>query len=74
MAFHPLPVETMGGWAESVVQQVTRLGQALARGTGQEEADALKHLFRRLSILLMRGDAALLVNRVPTDPDPQIDG
>ena len=54
--FHPLPVETMGGWAESAAKQVSKLGQALARATGQEEGDTIRHLFGRLSILLMRGN------------------
>ena len=74
MAFHPLPVETFGGWAESAVEQVTRLGQALARATGQDDGDAVKHLFGRLSVLLMRGNAALLINRVPSHPDPHVNG
>lgn len=66
MAFHPIPVETLGGWAEQAVHQVSRLGQALARATGQEDSEAIRHLFGRFSILLMKGNSALLINRVPT--------
>ena len=72
--FHPLLVETMGGWSESAAHQVSRLGQALARAMGQEELDTIRHLFGRLSILLMRGNSALLINCVPSYPDPQVDG
>jgi hypothetical protein len=54
IVFHPLPVETMVGWGETAVHQITRLGQAQARATGQEETDAVRHLFGRFSVLLMK--------------------
>ena len=74
IVFHPLPVETLGGWHESAVQVIRKLGLALARSTGQEEGEVVKHLFGRLSILLMKGNTTLLLNRVPTHPDPRVDG
>ena len=74
MVFIPLPAETLGGWHEQAVLQVRKLGSALARQTGQEESVAIAHLFQRLSVLLVRGNAALFLNRIPTFPDPQIDG
>ena len=49
-------------------------GAALARHTGQEEAEAISHLWGRLGILLQRGNAAILGNRVPALPDAHIDG
>ena len=67
-------METLGGWSVAAADQIRRLGQALARATGQEGADSVKHLFGRLSVLLMRGNAALLLNRVPSHPPPQVDG
>ena len=39
---------------------------ALARQTGQEESEAIRHL--------AKGNAALLLNRVPNFPSPDIDG
>merc|ERR1719508_328337 len=74
MVFLPLPVETLGGWHDQTVSLVKRLGSALARQTGQEESEAIRHLAQRLSVLLAKGNAALLLNRVPTFPSPDIDG
>ena len=54
--------------------EVRKLGSALARHTGQDEAEAVSHLWGRLGILLQRGNAAILGNRIPALPDPQRDG
>ena len=70
----PLPAETLGGWHDQAVLQVRKLGSALARQTGQEESVAIGHLFQRLSVLLVRGNAALFLNRIPSFPDSEIDG
>ena len=69
-----MPVETLGGWHEECVLQVKKIGSALARQTGQEEGEAIRHLTQRISVLLAKGNAALLLNRVPTFPQPHIDG
>ena len=74
LVFIPMPMETLGGWHEQTVDQVRKIGSALARHTGQEESEAIRHLGQRLSVLLAKGNAALILNRVPTFPDPQIDG
>ena len=74
MVFIPLPVETLGGWHDQAVQQVKKLGAALSRQTGQEESEAIRHLFQRLSVLLVRGNAALFLNRIPSFPATVIDG
>ena len=46
LAFVPLVVETLGGWEELAEKQIKRLGAALARHTGHEEAEKTRHLFR----------------------------
>ena len=74
IAFFPLAVESFGGWHSAAVGEVGKLAAALARQTGQEEGEAVRHLWGRLSILLQRGNAAILGNRVPTAPAPFIDG
>ena len=74
IAFLPLAVESFGGWHSAAVGEVKKLGAALARQTGQEEGEAVGHLWGRLSILLQRGNAAILGNRVPVRPAPHIDG
>ena len=71
--FQPLPIEVLGGWHEAGVGLVKRLGQALARSNGQEEDIVTKHLFQKLSVLLMRGNSQLVLNRLPQS-DTRTDG
>ena len=66
--------ESFGGWHTAAEREVKKLGAALARHTGQDEGQATGHLWGRLGILLQRGNAALLANRVPGLPDAVIDG
>ena len=74
IAFVPLAFESFGGMHEVALAEARKLAAALARHTGQEEAEACRHLFSRLSILLQRGNTAILANRIPNYPDAQIDG
>ena len=74
MVFLPLPVETLGGWQDQTVSLVKRLGSALARQTGQEESEAIQHFSQRMAILLAKGNASLLLNRVPNFAPQEIDG
>ena len=77
IAFLPLPVETLGGWHDNAVPQIKKLGSALARQQGrteQEETETIHHLFQRLAISLMKGNASLLINRFQTFPTAQVDG
>ena len=74
VAFMPLVVESYGGWHEMGVREVERLGAALARQSGQDEREAVRHLWGKLGMLLQRGNAAILANRVPSFPLPGIDG
>ena len=46
----------------------------VARHTGQDKAEAVSHLWGRLGVLLQRGNAAILANRVPALPGAIIDG
>ena len=74
ISFIPLVAESMGGWHSSAEKEVKKLGSALARHTGQPEGEAISHLWGRLGILLQRGNVALMGNRVPSLPEPEIDG
>jgi hypothetical protein len=74
ISFIPLPVETLGGWHKKAVEQFRKLARAQARSTGKEEDDAIRHLFQRLGVLLVKGNAALLLNRIPSFPLPELDG
>ena len=72
--FLPMVTESHGGWHEVAITEVERLGVALARQSGQDEDEAVRHLWGKLAILLQRGNAAILANRVPDFPAPAIDG
>ena len=74
IAFLPLAVESFGGWHSAAEAEVRKLGAALARQNGQEEREVLGHLWGRLGLLLQRGNAAILGNRLPTHPIPAVDG
>ena len=65
IAFLPMVAESLGGWHNVAEREVKKLGAALARHTGQDEGEAISHLWGRLGVLLQRGNAAILGNRVP---------
>ena len=73
-SFIPLPVETLGGWDKKAVDQFSKLARAQATSLGQEEDHAIRHLFQRLGVLLVKGNADLLLNRIPSFPLPELDG
>ena len=56
------------------MEQVKKLASAQARQTGEDRSEAIRHLYQKLSVLLTRGNAALLLNRQPSFPSPDIDG
>ena len=74
IAFVPLAAESLGGWHHRAEKELKKLADALARNTGQPEGETAAHLWGRLGVLLQRGNAALLGNRVPAPPDGTIDG
>ena len=47
------------------VKEVKKLASAKARHTGEEESVEVNRLFQKLSVALMRGNAALFNNRAP---------
>ena len=63
MVFVPMTWETLGGWHEETVEQVKKLASAQARQTGEDRSEAIRHRYQKLSVLLTRGYAALLLNR-----------
>ena len=67
-------VEALGGWHEGAAALVTRLARQLASHTGKEVDEQIKNLFKRLGILLMRGNSALILNRTPRHADAEVDG
>ena len=79
ISFIPFAADTLGGWHSDTIsveiEQIQKLGRALARQSGEDEDQTIRHLFQKLSLLLMRGNSALLLNRVPAvDIDPEAGG
>ena len=74
IAFVPLAMESLGGWHEVTVAQVKKLASSLSRQTGQDEKVAIGHITSRCSLLLQKGTAALLLNRVPNQVAAQVTG
>ena len=74
MVFQPMPFEVLGAVHDTAAGVIKRLGQSLARAGGHDEAEVTKHLFGRLSILLMKGSSQLILSRSPNHNEPQIDG
>ena len=66
--------KSMGGWHKVALEQLRKLGSALARHTGQEEGETISHLHTRASVLLQKGLSALLLNRIPSHPAPDVGG
>ena len=74
ISFLPAPMEVLGGFHDVTISLVKRLGESLARAGGQDEREVTRHLFQRLSILLIRGSASLILSRIPSHPQPSTDG
>ena len=72
--FIPLAFESLGGWHRTAVQEVKKIAQALARQTGRDESECCSHAISRLSLLLMKGNSAILINRIPSAPQGPIVG
>ena len=64
----PLPFDTLGGWHEVTVREVKKIASAFSRHTGSNEGENIKHVIQRLSVLLIKGNAALLLYHSPTFP------
>ena len=76
IVFLPIALETLGGMHHQAVSQLKRLGAALARHTGSDEREVVSQLVQRISLHLMRGNAAMITGRRP-DVDflpPEMDG
>ena len=65
ISFVPLAVETLGGWSDFGANTITRIGRLLAFRTEASPSVSSCHLFQKLSIVLWRGNASLLLNRLP---------
>ena len=67
IVFLPLAVESLGAWHKTAISEIKKLGSSLARHRGEDETTTIRHLFQQLSIALVKGNAALLNNRNPSN-------
>ena len=74
IVFLPLPIETLGGMHKTTVQELKMIARAQARAKGQEDEEAIRHLFQRMSVLLMKGNSAILASREPEFDSPEVYG
>ena len=74
IAFIPLAVDTLGGFHKEGLTTVAKLGRQLARATGREEGEVVRHLRQRLGVLLVRDNVAMLSSRSPTFTPAEVDG
>ena len=74
MNFVPLPVDVFGAWHKVAIKHLKKLGVTLARATCRDDSTTIQHLFQRLGILLVKGNVNLILNRIPRDIQPEING
>ena len=74
LTFLPLAVEALGGWHPVAETQIKKLGSCLALHSGQDQSETTAFLWRRLSLLVQKGNTAILANRTPSYPEPHIGG
>ena len=74
ITFQPLPWDTLGAWGNSTIEEVKKMGRALARHTRGEEEEVIRHLIQRVSVTLMKINSNLILNRSPNLNHPSIDG
>ena len=74
ITFIPIVFESLGGVHQKTEAEVRKLASAMASRSGREEEEASRHSFNRLSILLMKSNAAILSNRIPSFPEAHTDG
>ena len=75
--FIAAPIETFGGLHSQSISIISKIGTQLARHTGRLESEVISHLYQRLSILLAKGNSALIASRsidtCPSDLDGDIE-
>ena len=63
IAFIPVVVESLGGLQPMAVDRLRRLARGVAMKTGELEETAFSNLLNRVSMTLMKGLSAMVLNR-----------
>ena len=74
LEFVVMAVDTFGGWHSTSLQTLSKLGRQLARVSGREENETVRHLRQRLAVTLVRDNMMMLLSRAPVLPGPEITG
>ena len=74
VVFAPLAVDTLGGWHDSALVVIDKLGRHLARAVGRVEAALMLHLRQRLGVVFLRDNVSLLGSRAPVKASAQVTG
>ena len=67
---YPLPAPNLGPSHPQALAEIMELGRAIS----QNEAEATRRLLQRLLILLMKGNAALMIRQFPVSEDSEVTG
>ena len=63
IAFVLLALKSLAGWHKAAISEVKMVGGPLARHCGEKGTTCIKHLFQRLSAILVEGNSTLVVNQ-----------
>ena len=74
VAFVPLVVETLGGWDSDAVFHLRLIAKHATSRSPSSPETAINHFFQRLSVLLQRANAGLILARAPPLPPPHVLG
>ena len=74
ITFVPLAVDTFGGWHQSALEVLSKLGRQLARANGKREEEVVSHLRQRIAVVLVRDNVSMLLSRTPSFPRSEVDG
>jgi hypothetical protein len=64
-----LVVESTGGWDNEPLSHLKELAICSARRSGVNQSTILRHFLQRLSVILQRGNATLLINKMRNIPE-----
>ena len=74
MVFRPVAFETFGGWDDDSVIICRRIASILARNQGKDEGQQARHLVQRVAMAIQKGNATMIIARLPEIESELIDG
>ena len=69
--FVPISVESLGGFTPTAIKVIRKLATQKAQRNNSDVKRTINQEFKKLNILLMRGNGSLLLNRFQADSVPQ---